>query len=365
MPERLGERALRRALAAAGGQDGPLGGPAGTAQVASEVDAAECAALSSPRYPRAQRPGRPQLALFVVELADDAGLDLDASALREWAAGIDAIVPFNDAVASRRRRRAERRLRLIVSLHYSPSGDWPDKLGVWLVYDGQVYEHKDIDATPDQRGAEEALTAAVDWGEPLARRLGVPLRRLEVAVPVGILLRWRPEEVRHLRRLGLDYEVLTRWSRRLDRSAKMHRVNTNAERRLEEIDQNADTEPLTWLHAHQVADLTALLEEFVNGRYSRAIGLVDDPGKNEPLFDVLLEFAPILLWPRAGRLGREHQVTVITRWGDLPAAFTDAYRALCAQGDGGLLADLRVIWDDEEWLSFCRDLWVQPSGTEE
>jgi hypothetical protein len=366
MPERLGEEALRRALAAAGGPDGPLGGPDRAAQVASEVDAAECAALSAPRYPRGPRPGRPQLARFVAALADDAGLDLGAPALRGWAASVDAIVPFNDAVAARGRRRAERRLRLIVSLHYSPSGDWPDKLGAWLLYDGVVYQSKDIDATPDQRGAEEALAVAVDWAVPFARGLGVPLRRVEVAVPVGILLRWQPEDARHVRKLGLDYQVLTRWSRRLDRSATMRRVNTNAELRLEEIDEHKDTEPVQWLHAHQVANLSALLEEFVNGRYSRAIGLMDDPGENnQPLFEVLLEFAPILLWPRTGRLGREHEVEVITRWGDLPAAFTDAYRAVCAAGDGGPLADLRVIWDDEEWLSFCRDLWVQPGGTEE
>ncbi len=200
---------------------------------------------------------------------------------------------------------------------------------------------------------------------PLARKLGLRLRRVEVAVPVGILLRWRPEEARHARKLGLDYQVLTRWSGRLDRSDTMRRVNTNAELRLEEIDEHKNTEPVHWLHAQQVTDLTALLAEFVNGRYSRAIGLMDDPGENQPLFDILLEFAPILLWPRTGRLGPEHGVEVVTRWGDLPAAFTDAYRSLCAAGDGGPLADLRVIWDDEEWLSFCRDLWVQPGGTEE
>ncbi len=365
MPERLGEEALRRALAAAGGPDGPLGGPDRAARVASEVDAAECAALSAPRYPRGPRPGRPQLARFVVALADDAGLDLDAPALREWAASVDAIVPFNDAVVIRGRKRAERRLRLIVSLHDSPSGDWPARVAAWLLYDGEVYETKGFKATPDQRGAEEALAQAVDWGVPLARKLGLRLRRVEVAVPVGILLRWRPEDARHARKLGLDYQVLTRWSGRLDRSDTMRRVNTNAELRLEEIDEHKDTEPVHWLRAQQVTDLTALLAEFVNGRYSRAIGLMDDPGENQPLFDVLLEFAPILLWPRTGRLGPEHGVEVVTRWDDLPAAFTDAYRSLCAAGDGGPLADLRVIWDDEEWLSFCRDLWVQPGGTEE
>jgi vWA-MoxR associated protein middle region (VMAP-M) 2 len=360
--ERLTESALRCALIAAGGSGGPPAGPARIAQVASEVDAVEYAAVS---YPRAERSCRPQLTRFVVELADDVGLDLDAPALREWAAGIDAIVPFNEAVAVRRQWRSERRLRLIVSLHYAPAGDWPDKLGVWLLYDGQFYQRRDIGCPPDQPGAEGALAEAVDWAEERAEELDVPLRRVEVAVPVSILLRWRPEEVRHLRRLGMDYEVLTRWSQRLDRGAAMRRINRNARRRLAEIAENSDDEPLQWLHAHQVTDLAALLEEFVNGRYSRAIGLVDDPGENERLFEVLLEFAPILIWPQAGQLGKEHQDTVSTRWGELPAAFTAAYRALHGERDGGPLADLRAIWDDEEWLSFCGDLRVQPGGTEE
>jgi hypothetical protein len=361
MGDRLTPKALRRALVAAGGSGGPPAGPARVAQVATDVDAAEYAAIS---YPRAQRSGRPQLTRFVVELADDAGLDLDAVPLRQWAARIDAIVPFNEAVATRRQWRAERRLRLITSLHYSPSGDWPDKLGVWLLYDGEFYQRRDIDCTPDQPGVEEALAEAVDWAHEHAEQLGAPLRRVEVAVPVRVLLRWRPEEVRYLRRLGLDYEVLTRWSQRLDRGSAMRRINRNAELRLTEIDDNADASPLHWLHARHVADLATLLAEFVDGRYSRAIGLVDDPGENERLFEVLLEFAPILIWPRAGQLTQGHQDAVSTRWGELPGAFTAAYRALCAEGDGGPLADLRAIWDDEEWLSFCRDLRVQPGGTE-
>jgi len=361
MPDKITPKALRRALVAAGGSAGPPAGPARVTQVASEVDAAEYAALS---YPRAQRSGRPQLTRFVVELADDAGLDLDARELREWASRIDAIAPFNDAVAVRRQWRSERRLRLIASLHYSPSGDWPDKLGVWLLYDGEFYQRRDIDAAPDQLGAEEALTEAVDWANEHADQLGIPLRRVEVAVPVAILLRWRPEEVRYVRRLGLDYEVLARWSQRLDQGSAMRRINRNAARRIKEIDDHAAAAPLHWLHAPDVADLAALLAEFIDGRYSRAVGLVDDPGENERLFELLLEFTPILIWPRTGRLGTEHQETVSDRWGELPAAFVDAYRALCAGGDGGPLADLRAIWDDDEWLRFCRDLSIRPEGTE-
>lgn len=362
MPQQLEERALRRALIAAGQAGGPPAGAARIAQVASDVDAVEYAAIS---YPRAQRSCRPQLTRFVVELVDDARLDLDSPVLREWAASIDAIVPFNNAVAIRRQWRSERRLRLIASLHYAPSRDWPDKLGVWLLYDGEVYQRREIDCAPDQPGAEEALAEAVDWADEHAERLGVPLRRLEVAMPVRILLRWRPEEVRRLRRLGLDYQVLTRWSQRLDRGSAMRRINRNAERRLAEINAHAHAEPLHWLGADQVADLIELAGLFANGRYSRAVGLVDDPGENERLFEVLLEFAPILIWPLAGRLGPEHLDAVRARWAQLPDAFTDAYRALCADGDGGPLAGLRAIWDDEEWLNFCKDLWVEPGGTEE
>lgn len=362
MPELLAVKALRRALIAAGGSGGPSAGPARIAQVTSDVDAAEYAAIS---YPRAHRSWRPQLTRFVVELADDVGLDLGAPALREWALSLDAIVPFNSAVEIRRKWRSERRLRLIVGLHYARSGDWPDKLGVWLLYDGEVYQRRDIGCLPDQRGAEEALAEAVDWANGHAEELGVTLRRVEVAVPVSILLRWRPEEVRHFRRLGLDYEVLTRWSQRLDHGNKMLRSNRNARLRLTDIDEDASIERPQWLHAPQVADLAALLDGFINGRHSPAIGLADDPGENERLFELLLEFTPILIWPLAGRLGPEQQDAVSARWSELPAAFTDAYRALCTEGDGGPLAGLRAIWDDKEWLNFCRDLRIPPSGTEE
>lgn len=362
MPAQLSTQGLRRAVAAIACSSGSPVRPARVAEIATEVDAAEYVALS---YPRAERTCRPQLTRFVLELASDAGFDLDSPQLRAWAVSIDALVAFNDALKVRRQRHSERRLRLIVSLHYAPTGDWPEALGAWLLYDGESYQHKDIDCTPDQPGAEKALADAVDWAEEHAETLGVPLQRIEVAVPVRMILRWRPEEVLYGPRLGVDYEVLTRWSQRLEQRPAMHRINRSAARRLAEIAACVDGSRLHWLTAQQVGELSRLLEELRNGRYTRAIGLVEHPGENERLFEVLLQFVPILIWPLADRLSLEHQDMVDAQWDLLPTAFLVAYRARWRDEDGGPMADIRAVWDDEDWLSFCRDLRIQPGTTEE
>jgi hypothetical protein len=358
MSATLSTQRLRRALAAPTGPGGSCVTAATDPAMVTEIDALEWVVLT---YPRTEISCRPQLTRFVLELAEDAGIDLDSPQLREWAASIDAIVAFNDSLAARQRQHAERRIRLIVSLDYALSGDWPEALGAWLLYDNEFYQHRDFDCTPDQPGAEDALAQAVDWAEDTAEGLGVPFLRVEVAVPVKVLLRWRPEEARYgPRRLGLDYSVVTHWSQRLDPRPAMRRINRNAARQLAKIVDCLDGSRLRWLDCQEVRELSRLDQEFGRGRHAGAIGLLDDPGGNEELFELLLRFTPILLWPQAASLSVEHCHLVGSRWSLLPDEFLDAYRERWSVGEGGLMADLRAVWDDEAWLKFCRELQIRP-----
>jgi hypothetical protein len=361
-PEALTTHRLRRALAVATSATGPAADATRQLDLDSEADITEYVVLSTPY---AERSSGPRLARFVLELIQDAGLDCGHDEVRKWAASINQLPAYNDELAARRQRLTERRLRLIVSLHYSPAGDWPDALGAWLLYDEEVHKHQDFDCTPDRAGAEEALPEAVDWAMGHADEFGLPLARIDVAAPVGMLLDWRPEEVIYGARLGVDHVVVSRWSQRLSQSPAMRRATRIALRRLHEIAECADGSRLNWLSSQQVIDLSRLLEEFQSGRYTRAIGLVEHPGKHPELLELVLQFSPILLWPQEGSLTAAHQDTINVHWDRLPDSFLQAYRDTWANAGGGPLADVRAVWDDEGWLTFCKKMQVRPGVNEE
>ncbi|GAA0591486.1 hypothetical protein GCM10009546_62430 [Actinomadura livida] len=360
MPAALTGTRLRQAVAAlnmAVSDDQAVG------DVHTEIDAAEYVARNAPTSRGACVKA---LTRFVVELADDAGWDLNEPELRDWATGINALVALNDAVHERCERRAERRLRLIVSLHYALADDWPEQIGAWLLHDQAVYEHENFDCPgSDRPGTETALANAVDWAEDHADALGLPLRRIEVAMPTGLLLQWRPEECAYERRLGVDYDVLPRWSRWLERLPDTRRAIRSARRRLTEIASITEGGRLDWIPARQAAEQHRLDEDFRNGVYRRGVGLLASPERNEKLFELLLRFAPIVVWPDSANIGPEHQKRVEDSWNELPLGFLHAYRARwrdqsCDEACDPV-ADLRAVWDDEEWLAFC-DALLPPPG---
>src|SRR5262245_18421460 len=84
-------------------------------------------------YPNRQRSCHRAMTALVVALLADAGLDLNAPELWQWADGIEATTELNDAVEAAGVRLAERQLRLVVSLHGSVAGDWPESLQIWLL----------------------------------------------------------------------------------------------------------------------------------------------------------------------------------------------------------------------------------------
>ena len=360
----LSSEALRRASTLASGAGGSGGTtltwpwPAASPGASAE---AELVARVTLDYPRADGDCRRQVASFVVALADIAGVDPRQDAFRDWASSIDALVQYNDALAqydealaARAARQATRRLILIVS-YYAIAGEWPDEVDAWLLEDGAVQGHDILACTPpDQQGAEKALVAAVDWAEGQARALSAEIERIEVAVPARMLVSWPLEQVMYGDALlGVNYLVLTRWSQRLEPTEAMRRTNRNVRKRLAELAPKQGGDPLHWLAGQQVGEPDRLRDELARGMYAPATGLLDRPGQDGSLVDLLLRYVPIVLWPQAASLGQPHCERVSAHWDRLPGDFMAAYRARWKGDAPDLIADIRAVWDDAGWLAFC------------
>jgi hypothetical protein len=316
-------------------------------------------------HPNVQQDCREWICRFVVALAQDAGRPLAAPELLTWAQGIDAVIPFNDAVDRAQAEALERRLRLIVSLHASPAGDWPPSLDAWLL-DGTVQiDHKVFAnrAVPDRAGTDEALADAVDWAEEVAADIGpgTQLQRLEIAVPSSLLLEWRPEEGANERRLGVDYDVVLRWSLRLNPPAGRTWIDRRARTRWKRIASPEAAAPIDWLSRQQILDPKELHDLLRDDHYAQAVGLDHFPGAapmpGSELLDLLLTFSPIVLWPSAQDGFPSHcQDAFGDYWHTLPTGFIDAYRKQWRKEPADaadIVARLRAVWDDLEWLDFC------------
>lgn len=356
MAASLSTMALRRAIVAARGASGPYQADDAGALVLTETDAVERAALD---YPLREGNCRLQIARFVVALADDAGVDLAGDEFREWAESIGALVPFNDAVHATRDSRSRRRFRLIVS-YYSLSGEWPVQVRAWVLHDDVVSGYVEFPTERDQAGAERALVEAVDWAEEKASELDAGLECIEVGMSARMLLEWCPEQTEYGdARLGVNYRVLSRWSQRLDRSRDMRRINRNASKRMAEVvDQASST--VHWLETNQVDELDQLRANLTMGKYAPVAGLLNRPGQGVPLLGLLLRYVPILLWPQGASLEPDHCEGIRSRWHALPDAFLLAYRERWAnREESDLIADIRAVWDDMDWLRFCGSAGTQ------
>jgi hypothetical protein len=345
LPEALSSSHFRRAMAVAEILPAP-------AALAGDAAMLENLAL---RYPVSDGTCRAQLAKFLVALVVDAGRDPRDRELQNWATSVGGIMELNNAVESIQRRTQARRVRLIVSLHASLAGGWPDTLVAWLLYDGKLYQRADFPSDPNQPGVETALIEAVDWAEDHARRLGLKLQYVDVAIPTALLLQWRPEEVAYVQRLGLEYEVVTRWSNRLKRSKQMARAINHSAKRLAEIVTCGTVAPVDWLGKHDLTDLARLRDQLVNGRYSKALALAIRPRDAEDLMTLLLTYSPIVLWPDAvDEFSGEKRECLVTCWHRMPGEFLNMYRMRWRGQPTGHAADLRAVWDDDDWLNFCR-----------
>jgi vWA-MoxR associated protein middle region (VMAP-M) 2 len=354
---KLNTRRLRRALTALRASQGQL---SPIPQYLTDVEAVDHVAFN---YPAANRDCRTQMARFVILLAREAGISADDATLRRWADSVDGQIQLNDAAEADLTRQADQQLRLVVSLHASLAGDWPESLEAWLLQGGELRQHDSFRCiTAGQPEAENALGDALAWAHQAAEALDLRLRRVDVAAPAALLLDWRPEEVIVGGEfLGVSHDVLVHWSQRLSPPRTMWWIRKAASDRLREIGSCASGAPLDWLSEEHTRELDALRERLQKGQYMRGVGLQHHPGADIQLMDLLFSYIPIVLWPQteAGFPAFRHS-SLDQYWEHLPAAFLTAYRRRWSGGDPQDLADLRAVWDDYDWLDFCKKVAGPP-----
>ncbi|MET9951872.1 hypothetical protein ABZ135_10035 [Streptomyces sp. NPDC006339] len=328
------------------------------------------------RAPRAGRSRTGPLAEFIALLARETEVDPQEPALRAWAKETGAVIDLNDAFARLAERTQEMRLRLVVSLHAAVGDEWPDTLAAWLLDGGTVRHREEFPCpTQDRAGTERTLGGVLRWASGLARTLDTPLRRVEIAAPAPLLAGWRPEETDFGIRLGTRYDVVLRWSDRIQPPDHLWWINDQARDILKAIDQGPgpDGSRVDWLGETDTRRLPELRARLAGTPRTRALALAHRPERLGELMETLLASSPIVLWPDddparpAGTpVPAPVRRAVDRHWHLLPTGFCRAYRekwSACSAPDdhahaadgGGLhhLAGLRTVWDGPEWLEFC------------
>ncbi|MET7780071.1 hypothetical protein ABZT28_30675 [Streptomyces sp. NPDC005388] len=297
------------------------------------------------------------LTSFVAALGADAALDLSASEVTTWADTCGARIEFNDALEDLSRGQAARRLRLVVSLHATVADDWPESLGLWLLDGGKVCERAEVACAPAQAAVEAKLGEAVAWGRRHARLRRAPLRHVDIAIPTSLLLRWKPEETDFGVRLGVNHDVVVRWSMRLNPPAHLWWINDHARTGLERMSTCAAKAPVDWLAEQDAGQPQDLGDRLRAGRYTRAVAFAHRPVHLKQLMELLLAYVPVVLWPDANNgFSAADQVLLDMFWDRLPTELAEAYRRRWQGGSvapSDRLADLRSVWHDLEWLDFC------------
>lgn len=316
-------------------------------------DATEYVALE---HPFGDPDCRGMMARFVVAVGRDAGKDLHGEELQDWAAKVGAQTQLNDAVAEAERLapRPGGRLRLIVSLHGSITDGWPAEVQAWLQQGGRRLAADVFPcAAQNEAAGGRAVIEAVRWGVRGAKEIGERLRRIEIAAPEAILHSWCPEELEYGPLLGAEYDVVLRWSTRMNPPRELDWINDVARKKLERIDACTESVPLTWLAAEAADDLAGLEDRLRRGVHKDAVGLAHPP-PGSTVLRLLFSFGPVVLWPRPDSGMPEPARALVHRyWRRLPAAFHDACRARLRDEPSAVPTNLRAVWDDLEWLDFC------------
>ncbi|SCF93405.1 MULTISPECIES: hypothetical protein [unclassified Streptomyces] len=307
----------------------------------------------------ADEPGWRASTRFVAALAHLSGAADVVARLREWARDLGAVTGFNDALAEFAEKRRQVDLRLVVSLAGSLT-DWPEEVDAWLVGTGEslpVHERFACDS-PGRPGTGEAIGKALAWAR---RRLPAPenLVNVDVAAPAHLLARWQPEESQvGLRLLGVNHDVVVRWSGRMDPARESAEMNDAARKALRSMASCAAV-PVEWIGPAALHDRQALQQGLLTGRYDTVVGLDHHPGTLQDVLEQLLPYAPIILWPRQDARPDDGGLAGLVRkhWHSLPYGLPAAYRRRWTREHDGCVAclgDVRAIWHDEAWLEFCR-----------
>ena len=304
--------------------------------------------------PPVTRSGAAQLVRFVLTLADEAGRDLWAPEIRSWIDGLGQTVLGNEIVAELGERRQRRELRLIISLHASLTGDWPEIVKAWVIQGEEDLESRDFPCEATQAGVAEAVLDAVDYAGGVARRQQRPLQQVEVAAPAGLLLCWRPEEIKLGIRLGESHDMVLHWSDRFKQSREMRHMNRWLRERLRA--EPPAERPFAWVDDRGRLEIGRLREEVAKHAYGTAVAMGCRPANVEAVLATLLMFTPIVIWPDRETPVGSPCADLEKAWRRLPGAFLEAYRKRWRDEQVPTLADLRAVWDDEIWLEFCSSM---------
>jgi hypothetical protein len=98
-----------------------------------------------------------------------------------------------------------------------------------------------------------------------------------------------------------------------------------------------------------------LVEQLHNGAFGKAIGLTESAGDTAELLHLLLQYSPIVVWPTSGRRAEDSLRSLVKDyWQYMPGAFLLDYREQWRHSRVHGISELRGVWDDVEWLDFCR-----------
>lgn len=351
-----------------------LPGGADRSPCRTEIEATESVAFD---YPSDEPDCRPQMArLILLLLAPRTGTieeAMDGSDQKRFQAWAESIgwLEINNASELVRGMQRDQSLRLVVSLHASIAGDWPESLEVWLRVDGRVHARESL-ALPsmDEGGAREALGAALSWARDSVFDINpdLQLRHLDIALPTPMLMRWRPEEiVVEGSRLGVHHDIVAHWSERLNPSNRNGWILQEALRRLARIERGTTGHAFDWLAEEQTSRLEHLSDRLGNGDLMCAVGLDHHPGQHA--LELLFSYVPIVIWPEsADEFPASLRSRVDRSWDALAVTLPEAYRARWRdQKSAEDLAHLRIVWDDHDWLRFCRETYrlarIRDSGS--
>ncbi|MDX3663376.1 hypothetical protein PV646_39320 [Streptomyces sp. ID05-26A] len=307
----------------------------------------------------------PDLVSFVLALALDVGVEPLVPEFLAWAEPLVGRVAVNDLHDKVRRLHESARLRVLLSLHGPPTGGWPESIAVLLLDGDEVRASTAEPCAPNQRSVEKTIGVLLDWVDDLLGDSALQVSRIDVAVPTALLSLWRPEDAEIGSRLGLHHDVVVRWSERLSPPAHLSFAVREAGRRWPVIEQNGGVD---WLADRDTRDLGQLLGHLRSGGYPGGLGLRFTPERNDELLELLLAFSPVLLWPDGETScwdGIDDELRV--QWTVLPAALARAYRLNWPpRREKTPLSGMRAVWDDQEWLTFCRKAKkrarIAPSG---
>ncbi|OKJ94574.1 hypothetical protein AMK26_32665 [Streptomyces sp. CB03234] len=281
--------------------------------------------------------------------------------LTTWATKLGAMTALNSRL--RELARATPRLVLVVA---DDGGADVVRVDASLLFGSAVVHASEFPCRPGRDALASALDEAVGWAVSWLSAAGAQLVAIDVSVPTFLLLDSPPEEwrvVRGRRMLGVDYDVITRWSGLLTPppGIRLDDLLHTGSQLLTSLQTGAHPGP-SWLTPDDLSSVEALQDLLGRRRTGSCVWGVSTLPETDfgLMLEELLTHTPALIWPRHGNVTdpRALQDAVAEHWDALPEQLVRAFQGRLDNslgGDGpGHLADIRTTWHDAHWQAFCQ-----------